>query len=1533
MSNLFTDLANPTPTDTPFADVPLPENQPNASSLPDKVIDKTARLAAIGDIDTFAPRNSNIMEQLDEATKVTRDTIKNLGDDQIRMDAAFKQRTQGVEGLINLQRSEEAQQDPTIGAGIPGAIRAQMQEDMTSKARVALEQNAVDKITAVAAAGDTVQARVLMDNLLKGDADQRLRSYNTKQLILQREVEKLHLADEQAGWFSHAAHFVVGLVDPIYNQAREIGNVDIDKGAKHWWDVVVHGGRVRAESSGLWSMSDHDFEKAVREQVMPNLTKHATTFGWFDSSEALNTLTNLQNAPNATAMSALDAVNVAGFIPFGKVSKLATIPSMLVRMGERKGAAEMLARTAAEFTDNGAAIASERTGITEQDLLDNLVPSSHSINAPVTDVSLANDVNGMIERNALLQEKIPETLASSRFMNDEELKTAIDKTTAQVVEQTGRELKDVNVTTSETKLAGNSSVTQLELTMGRKSGGGYASQKSAKQAANTLGYDGAETIQDQSGQWFFKFKKDLPESGFYTNLDNAPKEGLIARFLSGARNLQTPFLADLAQQSGNARNAVLKAVTHDYHEAMKPLAANQRHNLAQVMQIGENTEKWYNREQFDTLYERTWKRQTTEAEWNMYQVHRQTNDVEWAIRNDDMYKQKLIKGFESVKFDNKMVKFDSDGLISRTMDHKPQERVFNAAEGFHYNENKPLTQKELDRLKSRGFVLVSLEKPERLADGTMVKHFVLKPSDASISPLRRVQIGYRQGGHRMYEGKWFARQTVRGVQPDTGERFLQNPNTYTVGMTKGEVQAWADKMEAARLAYQKNASVTDIDAIFEGSPGHPSGDDFIKGMENGLYEKETPFVVNYDRELPSDYNTSNGKLSNLVGDPDENSYTGWMRTNGRMYYSGKGEQLKDWKGALAPTLDPYEAINKSLSNVANISSFSDYKLTAVERWVNTFADHLNLGGEVPKGSSYMTIFNDSSFLKTADQRIRQGGEAQRDIIRRNIGWRSNWDRAVEQKGIDFQSWVVGNSPEGLRHDVGVAAIKWWDNKNPLQAMRGLAFDLKLGLFNPAQIILQASTMLAATTMSHEFGLKGMFTYYPLRAYLSRSGTEAMLSHIAPKFAKGAGMSEEEFKEFLRYSKKSGFFDFGGTHQLINSYGPNAAYGEFGNKVRQFRQAGRFFFNEGEMLNRGVATRIAWGKTRKAFPELKIGSPEFNRRIAGKAEEYSFSMSKESSAAWQHGLASIPTQFWAYNARMLEAMLPQALGGSKAFSASQKVKLAVGQFALYGTAGIPLAPALSGMLKTHEGRAPDIDSFLGLADRGFIDEMVYQTSGLDVAVGSRLGTGGWISDTIRDIMGQSPYGEKNVGDILGGATGSIALQVLTPAIKWMAAESGDTTQPVSGQFVRSLFANISTVNYALKANLLAQYGILVSSKGTVIMDEVPNANAFAQAIGFGPGKQDDLTAMSSHGKNRKKSIEEAATIIRNLRMQAANEPDRFDELTGQVNVFVRLLPPDLRDDVLRKAHTTSDKSLYSAMAHHAEKERLQQRMIREQELAQ
>jgi hypothetical protein len=504
-------------------------------------------------------------------------------------------------------------------------------------------------------------------------------------------------------------------------------------------------------------------------------------------------------------------------------------------------------------------------------------------------------------------------------------------------------------------------------------------------------------------------------------------------------------------------------------------------------------------------------------------------------------------------------------------------------------------QSDLAGYKSKGYTLFSLEKPHKLADGTEIQAFLAKQHN--IENLRIDQLGYKEGSNRFYKGDYFAKQTHWGLQPDTGSKFLKNPRVFING-SRAELVQWTKTMNAARLAAKGGADETVLDDIFNANPGYPSGKEFLDGVEKGEYDLEEEFGVFFDREMPTAY-TENPAMLDYV-DLEEGGFNGLMRQTGRSYTSARGEQLKDFRGALAPTLDPFETVDRALTNVSNLSSFSDYKLVALERWSTTFKPYLNY----KDGASDYEVFSNGIVKPGTDSKIINAMLAQKAAVERNLGWKSAGARRWEQETRKFAEWVIGDDPTKIKTKVLTKVGDWVSETDPLNALRGFAFDMKLGFFNPVQWPLQIQTSLAALALDPANGMKGMFSYPFVRTYLRKGGGEQDLDFMVKSgHHKLMGFeSVGEFKLFMRDIKQSGWLVVNNTHALINDYGVNVATDTANNLFSTVRKKGRFFFHEAEIMNRTVARRIAWDRVQK----MGITDPaEFDRTLAGLSEDYAF----------------------------------------------------------------------------------------------------------------------------------------------------------------------------------------------------------------------------------------------------------------------------------------------------------------------------------------
>lgn len=1526
MADLFAGVDQ---SEGPFADVVLPTSDQAPPTALARF--RRAQVVAAANVDTGSPATVNdqfqkIQDNYLRATEAYQETSDDI--------AVAERRRQRQVNAAQKLAAEAPQYDPTgeLQRNAMASASAAVQRDIQEDRKHALEQEAVDNILDLAASGNRTQAEALINTMENGSVLDQVRDYAAKAMILQREIDRAQLELSDEPWFAGLANFAMQMIPGNYSMGQ-VGNVDLAQGTRNWFqslgDNIWSGERQSMERSLLQSMPIEQFTDYVRTELLPNIHENATLFGYTNKSEELNLLTSLQTSPEIfdnNLMNSLDNFGLLGVSEIAGAAKIATnLPRMLVGLGARREASGALAAAAAKFTAEGTEDAVARAGVASvNDVADMLTPSAVKATGQDMVVPLQSAANEALENATRVKGNLEAVIQTGRFETEAEKQAAIDALVNETKAIVGGTGHVVDIAPSTTRLIDDSEINTVSFTMGKTTDEGWSSLKQATAFKSSLGFDDATIVKGEGGQFFVKVDRNVRETGFYTNNLNVKTTNVLSRWLLGARQRTDEFLGNRAQTSENARNKIVNDHVRKLYKEIN-IDPVSKDRVAQLWSLGDNKQKWFTLDEANTWYQRGFGRDISPKEWNAYQGLRDINDLEYAIRNDLRYKELALKGHETVSFSAGGKYFDDNNAIIDDAFGKPvRGRAFNTATGKSYAK---FTKEEIEKLKSDGYTLVHLEKPVDLPNGKQLTSVVVKRSELRRSALSRNQLPYRAGGHRIYKEKYFAKQAYREID-DEGNEIWKTPNTYMVG-TKAEVDEWVSTMERARLvAVSDNPDLKAIDEIFGGRAGYPTAERFMENLEAGKYSKEHSFVGLYDRELPSEYDNVDRQF--FAGDPDEEGITSYLRTNGRLYYSQKGDEaLVDWQGAQAPTLNAYESVNRAFMNIANLSSFNDYKLTSVERWINKFDKYIDKNSVAP-GASNMERFLDGKVTKGATRdNIRQALEDQRAIIKRNLGWKTEADAGFDEASRRFGEFVMGTDPNSLRHGASRAALNWIDDKNPLGSLRGMAFDLKMGLGNPVQLFLQAGTFIAITAIDPAGAGRAVLSGPLLRRYLMRgAGDETLNAYVKQGLHKMAGFENpDEFKAFMAAAKHSGFFSINDSHSLVNAMGPGSV-NLVGNKLQDIRQMGRFFFNEGETINRMAAYRVAWDRTMKEVGGEagleKVGKDAFLNKVFGQAETYAFSMSRTSQASWQQGLASIPTQFFAYQARMAEMMF----GGQ--LSRAERARLILSQSLLYGASGIPLAGVLSDVIKSKTGEAPDINTPLGFIDRGFMDWAINGATGADVLAGQRLGTGRFLGDTVGDLFGFSKYGETNTMDVIGGATYSITEDVLKgvlPFLKYVTMESGgDPGMPMTERSLKQLAMNVSSVSNVLKAMMIWNYGEYTTGKGRVMANDVPKADAWATLLlGAAPAENDEISARMSYSQNRTKVVEEAAKVVEQYRTEIVNHPERADDLGLEINAFMNLLDPRIRREVLTKARKPSP-SLLESLDERYQKQQAQDDLI-------
>jgi hypothetical protein len=1040
----------------------------------------------------------------------------------------------------------------------------------------------------------------------------------------------------------------------------------------------------------------------------------------------------------------------------------------------------------------------------------------------------------------------------------------------------------------------------------------------------------ADVIEDVSGQFFPRLTVDVREVGFYTAELHPLKQGFFSRLWKNPSNTSDPRLFEKATHAGQQEARLLKHTAKEFAQTISKLKPTERKYLEQVALKGQNMMRWFSDREFRVLWERATGSAPSDVVEGAYRQYKVVNDLEYILRNSTVYAEYVTRGFEDLTFEamgarleNKLGIVDAEGKISSS------ERYFDASESRHYMKGE-LTQERMDELRGQGYTLIRVEDGQRLKDGTEISNFLVKKSDLEVNPVRRNILEYREGGHRLYADKYFVKQAVRFRQPDeaTSEAILKRPNVFVTASTKADAAKWADAMEAARLAV-KNQSYTAKqldDEIFKGQRGLPTGEEFLKGIEDETFQLDDPFEPVFDRQLPSAYSkTSKGaKFDELE---DEPGFGGFYRTQGRIYYSRKGDILKSIDGETAPTLDPFQAQANALHNVVRLSSFSDFKQSAIHHWHDTYAGYLNRR----VGASPIEVFNEATISRNIQGTALEAQiEGQRSAIRRILDFQTPFDRNWRAKLREIHEWIVGDTDSKLLKEISKAPL-WFMDKNPVSALRGWAFDMKLGFFNPGQFAIQISTAFSAMALNPRYGLKGLGSVIPILHYgaMKKLGTaENALDLMVKRGMHGLAGFEDavEFKEYVRFMNDSGFFDFHDTHALINASNPDSTFAVM-NRTDALRQAGRVFFHSAETFNRLVAWRIAYGEAVEKFGKRGFKDTEFNEFVRGRAENYSFNMSQTSRSAWQKGILSIPTQFWAYNVRMLEALV------GPNFTPAQKARLALMQVGVAGAAGIPGLGLVADVYNQYanNGNAPRLDArpsdprgepggaekVQAVMQRGILDWLMNEAWGVDVQIGQKWGTGDFFHETMKNILGLSRYGPVSTADMVGGATYSIMGEVFGSAYNvaafWASHESGGNNIDLSKFEVETLFRQISTINNLYyKAWFAHQYGIYQSMKGQTMIADLPPASAAFFAMGFPPGEFRDREAIMAWREHRQESIKESALFINRMWEEGLRQPDKMETNAHLVNEFVNMLPVSERQEVLKQAHINRDPSDYDRL---------------------
>lgn len=243
------------------------------------------------------------------------------------------------------------------------------------------------------------------------------------------------------------------------------------------------------------------------------------------------------------------------------------------------------------------------------------------------------------------------------------------------------------------------------------------------------------------------------------------------------------------------------------------------------------------------------------------------------------------------------------------------------------------------------------------------------------------------------------------------------------------------------------------------------------------------------------------------------------------------------------------------------------------------------------------------------------------------------------------------------------------NVQPQDLIRGITFNHLLGMYNPAQFIVQYSGALVS------------FSIDPINAPLhiakqwgwtvmDTMATDPIAQEKMLKWFISNGL--KDYVDDYKLWSKSGFREsvVQGNADYTSVFTKNLPYDA--GVLRKVLANHTLFYKMGELANTRMAFATAITRYKKVHNVDKINpdNVEALNEIGLWAEKYRLNMSRANQSALNKGWKAVPFQFQQIISKYFEKVLPQFMGGTDELSSVEKIRLGIIPTIATGVVGIP-----------------------------------------------------------------------------------------------------------------------------------------------------------------------------------------------------------------------------------------------------------------------
>ena len=248
------------------------------------------------------------------------------------------------------------------------------------------------------------------------------------------------------------------------------------------------------------------------------------------------------------------------------------------------------------------------------------------------------------------------------------------------------------------------------------------------------------------------------------------------------------------------------------------------------------------------------------------------------------------------------------------------------------------------------------------------------------------------------------------------------------------------------------------------------------------------------------------------------------------------------------------------------------------------------------------------------------------------------------------------------------------NAQPVNLLRGLTFNHLLGMYNPAQILVQFSGSLISMAVD-PIGYPKHVAKMMGWGLLDNIYTDPIAQKKIIDYFKSQGLTD--YADEYEIWRKSGYLESvtQGNADYVSIFTKNLPYDA--GILRKAMANHTMFYKMGELANTRVAFATSLARYKKVH-KVKSVSPDdvaAMDEIGMWTEKYRLNMSRANQSNLNKGWLGAPLQFQQVISKYFEKVMPQVLGGTDEFTAWEKTRLAAIPTAMTGAVGIPFGQDL------------------------------------------------------------------------------------------------------------------------------------------------------------------------------------------------------------------------------------------------------------------